>query len=103
MSPLVRSRIAGVADSCRRRRVRRLALFGSAASDSFDPSKSDLDLLAEFDAMSPTEHAEAYFSLQEDLQELFGVPVDLVESGPIRNPYFRRAIERTQVVLYEGA
>ena len=29
-------------------------------------------------------------------------PVDLVEPGPIRNPYFRQVIEQTQVVLYEA-
>ncbi len=53
--------------------------------------------------MSPAEHARNYFGLQEDLQGLFGVPVDLVEPGPIRNPYFRQAIEQTQVVLFEAA
>jgi hypothetical protein len=38
--------------------------------------------------------------LQEDLEQLFGVPVELLEAGPIRNPYFRQAIEKTQVQLY---
>jgi len=31
------------------------------------------------------------------------VPVELVEPGPIRNPYFRQAIEKTQVQLYVAA
>ena len=34
---------------CRRFHVRRLDLFGSAASDGFDPARSDLDFLVEFD------------------------------------------------------
>ncbi len=34
---------------CRRFHVRRLDLFGSAASDDFDPAGSDLDFLVEFD------------------------------------------------------
>jgi hypothetical protein len=51
----------------------------------------------------PAQHADNYFGLQEDLERLFGVPVELVEPGPIRNPYFRQAIEKTQVQLYVAA
>jgi len=82
--------------------VRRLALFGSAAQDRFEPARSDLDFLVVFQPMSPSEHADAYFGLQEDLEKLLGVPVDLVEPGPIRNPHFRQIIEQTQVVLYKA-
>ena len=39
----------------------------------------------------------------EDLQELLGMPVDLIESGPISNPYFKEEIERTKHPLYEAA
>ena len=53
--------------------------------------------------MPPAQHADSYFGLMEDLQQLFGLPVDLVELGPIRNPYFRQAIEATRVVLYDAA
>ena len=103
MHAAVQSKIAEIAHLCGQRRVRRLALFGSAASGRFDTSRSDLDLLVEFERMTPSEHAEAYFGMQEDLQQLFGVPVDLVEPGPIRNPYFREAVRQTQVALYEAA
>ena len=103
MTPVVEQKIGQLASLCSKRRVRRLALFGSAAAGSFDPSVSDLDLLVEFQAMPPAQHADAYFGLQEDLQRLFGLPVDLVEPRPIRNPYFRQAIAQTQVVLYEAA
>lgn len=88
---------------CIAHRVRRLALFGSATSDRFDPATSDLDFLVEFRPMPPAEHAEHFFVLTEDLQELFGLPVDLVETAPIRNPYFRAAIEESRVDLYDAA
>ncbi len=88
---------------CTHRKVRRLAVFGSAAGDRFDPEKSDLDLLVEFEKMQPAEHAEQYFGLAEDLERLFNRPVDLVEPGPIRNPFFRQSLEETQVVLYAAA
>jgi len=44
-----------------------------------------------------------YFSLAEDLEKLFSRPIDLVEPDPIRNPYFRKSVEETQVELYAAA
>ena len=49
--------------------------------------------------MSPSEHAEAYFGLLEDLESLFGRKVDLVEVGTVRNLYLRREIEERQETL----
>ena len=53
--------------------------------------------------MQPAEHAEQFFGLTEDLERLLNRSVDLVEPGPIRNPYFRKSIEETQVVIYAAA
>jgi len=88
---------------CERRGVERLALFGSALRDDFDPEKSDLDLSVDFSPMSPEMHAEAYFGLLEDLEELFERRVDLVEIGAVRNPYLRRSIEEGQETVYAAA
>ena len=87
----------------RRRRVRRLAVFGSAATDEFDAARSDIDVLVEFDELPPGERADAYFSLLEDLESLFGRRVDLVERAALRNPFVRESIEATQVVIYDAA
>jgi uncharacterized protein len=101
--PLIEDKLDEIAQICRRRRVGRLALFGSAAGDRFDPASSDLDFLVEFQSLSPAQHADNYFGLQEDLERLLGLPVELVELGPIRNPYFRQTIEKTQVLVYVAA
>lgn len=86
---------------CARHRVRRLELFGSATTiERFEPETSDLDFLVEFQDMSPGEHAEAYFGLLEDLQDLFQKPVDLVEVKAVTNPYFLDSINRTRKVIY---
>ena len=71
--------------------------------DTFDPRRSDIDFLVEFEAMPPRQRADHFFGLQEDLEALLAVPVDLVEPGPIRNPYFRDAVEATRVLLFEAA
>lgn len=103
MHPLIQSRLTDVVDLCAKHHVRRLALFGSATSERFDPATSDLDVLVEFQPMPPRQHADSYFGLMEDLHQLLGLPVDLVEPAAIRNPYFRQGITQSQVVLYEAA
>ena len=103
MNQVVQDKLKDMVDLCKNRGVRRLALFGSAATGSFDRSSSDLDLIVEFNPMSPVEHADSYFGLMEDLQQLFDVPVDLIELAPIRNPFFRQAVAETEKVLYEAA
>ena len=85
---------------CRKHRVRRLEVFGSAADGTFDPVRSDLDFLVEYEQLSPSEHYEAYFGLWEDLEALFRRKVDLVEPHTMRNPYFIREVNATRKTLY---
>lgn len=103
MTDLIESRARELRALCERHRVRRLSLFGSALREDFDPASSDLDFVVEFQPMTPQEHAESYFGLIEDLEELFGKRVDLVEAGAVRNPYLRREIEAGQETLYGAA
>ena len=88
---------------CTHRRVRHLAVFGSATDDRFDPDRSDIDLLVEFENMQPAEHADQYFGLAEDLERLLNRSVDLVEPEGVRNPYFRKSFEETKVEIYAAA
>jgi hypothetical protein len=85
---------------CRHFHVRRLDLFGSAARGDFDPQKSDIDFLVEFDRSAPQHPFDAYFGLKEALEELFGRPVDLVEAGAVRNPYLKASIEQSRENVY---
>lgn len=89
-----------IAALCRRYRVRRLDGFGSAATESYDPQKSDADFLVEFEPLPAGQRAEASLGLLEALQDLLGRPIDLVVAPAIRNPYFRHAVERSREVLY---
>jgi predicted nucleotidyltransferase len=74
-------------------------VFGSAVSGSFDVTRSDLDFLVEFDDLEPAAYAEAWLSLHEQLESLFGRPVDLVTLGAVCNPYFReRALAARETV-----
>jgi predicted nucleotidyltransferase len=92
-----------LATLCRRFRVRRLELFGSAVRPDFDPATSDLDFLVEFEELPWGEHARCYFGLLEALEELFGRPVDLVMLSAVDNPYFLEEIASSRTVLYAAA
>ena len=85
---------------CRTYRVVKLYAFGSATSDRFSPDTSDIDFLVLFAPMTPFEHADAYFGLIESLEKLYQRPVDLIEDTAIRNPYFRKEVEETRIMLY---
>lgn len=91
---------ADIALICSQLRVKRLDVFGSAATVSFDPAHSDLDFLVDFDPMLPREHADAYFDLLAKLEDMFGRPVDLVELAAVNNPYFLEAVQETRTCLY---
>jgi predicted nucleotidyltransferase len=88
---------------CRRYHVRTLELFGSAADGTFDATRSDLDFLVEFLPEAADRTFHGYFDLKEALQRLFGCQVDLVMPGALRNPYFRKAVNRQREMLYAAA
>lgn len=85
---------------CRKYDVRRLDIFGSAVRGDFDPEKSDLDFLVQFNNFTIHNAADRYLDLLFDLEALFGRKVDLVSDQAIRNPYFRKAVDAERVNLY---
>ena len=88
---------------CRRYHVRRLDLFGSAARGDFDPGRSDVDFLVEFDPEHPAALSlSAYLGLKDALEDLLGRPVDLVEPSAMRNPYLKASIEASRERVFEA-
>jgi uncharacterized protein len=80
--------------------VRRLELFGSAASGRDWPGVSDFDFLVEFETLPTGQHTDAYFGLLQGLEDLFGRPIDLVMASAIKNPYFRQSVDQTKVLVF---
>jgi predicted nucleotidyltransferase len=100
MIAVIRENSEALERLCRRFRVRRLELFGSAVGDEFDPETSDLDFLVEFEDLAPGEYADTYFGLLEGLRGLFQRNVDLVTVSAVKNPYLLQSIERSRTLLY---
>jgi predicted nucleotidyltransferase len=94
MLNLIEERRAGLDHLCRHHHVSRLELFGSAVSGEFDAEASDLDFLVEFQPLAPGDRADADFGLSLGLEDLFARKIDLVTIRAIRNPWFRRAVDR---------
>jgi hypothetical protein len=91
-----------IASLCERFGVRRLEVFGSAASEEqFDPRTSDVDLIVEFEPgcdLGPW--LERYFAFRNALSEVVGYPVDLVMSSAMKNRHFIREANRTRKLIY---
>ena len=85
---------------CRKYRVRRLDVFGSAARGDFNEHSSDVDLLVEFDDMPHADRADAYLGFLMAVEALLRRRVDLLELGAVRNPYLRRGIEESRELVY---
>ncbi len=100
------SRLPGVsveepllADLCRRFRVRRLAVFGSALRAELRP-ESDLDILVEFEPEARV--GLRFITLQTELSSLLGRRVDLLTAGFL-SPHLRPRVLEEAVPLYEAA
>ncbi|MCL4840074.1 MAG: nucleotidyltransferase domain-containing protein [Thermoanaerobaculia bacterium] len=94
--------LAAIEEICRRRGVRRLALFGSVLGREFGP-ESDVDFLVEFEPEAAQPWAAHLVELEEELAALLGRPVDVVEWGAVersRNPYRRHGILSGRRLLY---
>lgn len=83
---------------CRRWKVSELSLFGSILRDDFRPD-SDVDVLVTF----APDAGWSLFDLvrmRDELVELLGREVDLVEERGLHNPFRRRGILQTREVIY---
>lgn len=103
MIPLVSAKLAELNELCRKHRVERLFLIGSATDDTFDAARSDLDFLVEFQPQERKGFQDVYFKLLADLEIIFERKIDLIERSGVRNPVVRASMERTKVPLNAAA
>ena len=102
MHPFIHQHQSAIAELCRRYRVQRLEVFGSAASGTdFAPESSAADFLVEFSPSADSPTLKAFFGLQADLSQILGRrAVDLAESSALRNPYVQASVNRSREVVY---
>ena len=102
MNSVLHDHTREIADLCGKYKVLRLEAFGSVVRPDFDPSSSDVDLLAVFSATREPGYADRYMDFAQSLEVLFGRKVDLLTPGSIRNLRFAKAIKQQAVTLYDA-
>ena len=88
-----------IADFCRGRRIKWLALFGSVLRDDFRP-ESDVDVLVEFEPGARL--GFAFFDVQEELSQILGRRVDLKTPREL-SKYFRDEVLAEAEDVYVAA
>ena len=87
-----------IEDFCRRWKIKEFALFGSVLREDFRPD-SDIDVLVSFEPDGGITF-DIRVEMLDELAEIFGREVDLVEKDTIRNPFRRHDILTTKEVVY---
>jgi predicted nucleotidyltransferase len=90
-----------IAELCRTFGIRKLEVFGSAATGSFDPETSDIDFIVDLGEYDDTVGAR-YMGLAAALEELFGRRVDLITTRSIRDPLFMSHVNTQRRTIYEA-
>ncbi len=89
-----------IAAFCRARGIRRLSLFGSVLRDDFDPQRSDVDVLAEFEPGALRGVGFRYFGYGEELAAILGRKVDFCSR---LNKHIEASVRREAIPIYERA
>jgi predicted nucleotidyltransferase len=87
-----------IAEFCRARGIRKLSLFGSVLRGDFDPTRSDVDVLAEFEPGALQGVGFRYFGYGEELAAIMGRKVDFCSR---LNQYIEAAVRREAIPIYE--
>jgi len=100
MQDFIASKREAIADLCRLHHVRRLSVFGSAVRDDFDATRSDVDVIVDFDEIPVAVYANNKDDLREALATMFGRNIDLLTWESVRNPYLLQELQRSHEMLY---
>jgi predicted nucleotidyltransferase len=101
MSPQIEIDQGRIAEFCRKWMVAEFSLFGSALRDDFG-AENDVDVAVTLAPDAPWSLYE-WVDMIEELQEIFGRKVHLVEQTAVRNPYRRHEILTTKQVIYTAS
>jgi uncharacterized protein len=101
MNASLTNQLPSITALCEKYGVAHLELFGSAAGAHFNPETSDFDFLVELDPNILGSRAKRWTALADDLEQLLGRHVDLVNPRYIRNPYFLQAVNSSRTLIYD--
>ena len=89
-----------LSEFCRKWKITELGIFGSFLREDFH-DQSDIDVLLSFSPDSEWSLLHLV-EMQQELSDLMGREVDIVEKEALKNPFRRRGILKNVQVLYEA-
>lgn len=98
MPPQLPIDLERIAAFCAKWKIKEFSLFGSVLREDFRPD-SDVDVLVTFEPDAPWDLWD-WVDIIDELKEIFGRDVDLVEEKALRNPYRRQSILTSKQVIY---
>jgi predicted nucleotidyltransferase len=84
---------------CSAHNVDKMYLFGSALNSNFNDN-SDIDFLVKFKSFELSQYFDNYINLKENLKNLFGREVDLLEEQTLKNPILINSINKSKELIY---
>jgi len=102
MNGIIKTKLPELITLCMQHNIISLYLFGSANTEQFD-NDSDIDLLVTFGDVNLFDYFDNYIELKENLEQVLGRKIDLIEEKTIKNPVLRRSIEHNKTLIYGRA
>jgi predicted nucleotidyltransferase len=85
---------------CQKWRIIEFGVFGSVIRDDFRDD-SDVDILVTFDPEVKPKLLDR-LDMQEEIETLFGRPVDIVQKSLLKNPYLRAEVLSSCLMIYDN-
>ena len=96
---LINRHIDELISLCNKHNVDKMYLFGSATTPNFKDD-SDIDFLVKFKTIDINDYFDNYLHFKENLIQLFGRDIDLLEEQALRNPILISSINKSKELVY---
>lgn len=91
--------VPSIVKLCKTHKVKSLYVFGSILNKGFN-SKSDIDLIVDFENIEVEKYADNYFDFKFSLEDILNRTIDLLEEKAIKNPYLLQSINNKKQLIY---
>jgi uncharacterized protein len=95
----LKNHIEQIKQLCNTYHVKSLFAFGSVVSDK-PRAETDIDLIVDIDSKDSIDYSDNYFALKFQLENILKRPVDLLEDKAVKNPFLKKQIDSTKVLIY---
>jgi len=96
---IIENHIESLKKLCDTYNVDKMYLIGSALNSKFTDN-SDIDFLVKFKPIELSGYFDNYMDFKENLKNLLGREVDLLEEQTLKNPILRDSVNKSKELIY---